>query len=57
MHRSMSANAVKLLKEVAAVRGHKDQKLVFKAPCPVVEQQRSEASPMPGAFDQARNQT
>ena len=43
MHRSMSANAVKPLKEVAAVRGHRDQELVFKAPCAVVEQQRSEA--------------
>lgn len=39
----MTANAVKSLKEVAAVRGHRDQELAFKAPRPVVEQQRSEA--------------
>lgn len=43
MHRSMSANAVKPLKEAAAVRGCRDKELVFKAPCPVAEQQRSEA--------------
>jgi len=41
----MSANAIKPLKEVTAVRGHRDHVLAFKAACPIAKQQTSEALP------------